>query len=449
MEDFYPLMTEQSRYYVAVVGAGPAGLFAARELAQQGVHVVLFNRDLKPGGLAEYGIYPDKHKMKEGLRNQFRQILAHENVEYFGNVMVAQNGDLQLDDLRQLGFQAILVTSGAQGTKWLGLPGERLRGVFHAKDLVYHYNLLPPYSQREYPIGRRVAVIGVGNVMLDIARYLITMLHVDHVTAIARRGPGEVKFDKKELESVAAYLDMEDLQAEVQRVLPEMQAIGQEPTSFWDLINFCRFKAAQPLPPHLRLRFLLSPTRILGSSLNDVSGLEVEENTLSLVSGEVKSRGSGVRRVLDVDTVVFAIGDQVDDHLGLPVRGSEFVKSPQPRFPVEGISYEAYEPDTDNPIPDVFMAGWARQASTGLVGVARKDGTNGARALLQYLHTLQPLPHLPLAALHERLAGLGKPVVTVAHLDRLLAIEQARAADLALEEFKFNTNGDMLRAMGD
>jgi ferredoxin--NADP+ reductase len=139
-------MTEQAQYYVAVVGAGPAGLFAARELTQQGVGVVLFNRDLKPGGLAEYGIYPDKHKMKEGLRNQFRQILALENLHYFGNVLIAENGDLSRTDLRQLGFQATLVTTGAQGTKWLGLPGEHLRGVFHAKDIVYHYNLLPPYS---------------------------------------------------------------------------------------------------------------------------------------------------------------------------------------------------------------------------------------------------------------------------------------------------------------
>ena len=442
-------MTEQAQYYVAVVGAGPAGLFAARELTQQGVHVVIFNRDLKPGGLAEYGIYPDKHRMKEGLRNQFRQILARPNLEYFGNVMVAQNGDLQLDDLRQLGFQAILVASGAQGTKWLGLPGERLRGVFHAKDLVYHYNLLPPYSQREYPIGRRVAVIGVGNVMLDIARYLIEMLHVDEVTALARRGPGEVKFDKKELESVAGYLDMADLQREVERVLPQMQSVGQEPAAFWDLIHTARTKTGEPVSSgRLRMRFLLSPTRILGSRVNDVSGLEVEENCLSLVSGEIKARGSGEKQVLDMDTVIFAIGDQVDDHLGLPVRGSEFVKSPRPRFPIEGVSYEAFEPDTDNPIPDVFMAGWARQASTGLVGVARKDGTQGAHALLQYLHTLQPLPGLPLAALHERLAGLGKTVVSVTDLEKLTLAEQARADELELEEFKFNTNGDMLRAIG-
>ena len=158
-------------YIVAVIGAGPAGLFASRQLAADGALVVLLNRDIKPGGLAEYGIYPSKHKMKEGLRKQFRQILQITEIEYYGNVIVGQAGDLSLSDLRTAGFQAVLAAAGAQGTKWLGLPGEELpKGVYHAKDLVYHYNKLPPYSQQEFHIGRRVALIGVGNVMLDIAR---------------------------------------------------------------------------------------------------------------------------------------------------------------------------------------------------------------------------------------------------------------------------------------
>ncbi len=442
-------MSDLAHYYVAVVGAGPAGLFAARELTQHGVQVVLFNRDLKPGGLAEYGIFPDKHKMKEGLRNQFRQIIALENLHYFGNVLIAENGDLSRTDLRQLGFQATLVTTGAQGTKWLGLPGEHLRGVFHAKDIVYHYNLLPPYSQREYPIGRRVAVIGVGNVMLDIARYLISMLHVEEVISIARRGPGEVKFDKKELETVVGSLDMADLQAEVERVLPQMQAVGQEPTAFWDLIHASREKIVPPVNNgSLRIRFLLSPSRILPSSTNDVIGLEVEENALALVNGEMKARSTGILSTLNVDTVIFAIGDQVDEALGLPIRGSEFVKAAEPRYPVDGISYEVYEPLLHRIIPDTFVAGWARQASYGLVGLAHKDGVNGARAVLQYLHTLQPLPALPLAALHERLDELGKPVVTASDIHRLTLAEQARAVELGLEEFKFHTNRDMLRAIG-
>ena len=129
---------------VAIIGAGPAGLYASKQLANAGAHIAIFNRDVKPGGLAEYGIYPDKYKMKEGLRNQFRQILALPQIDYYGNVKVGQTGDLTLDDLRALGFQAFLITVGAQGTKWLGLPGEDLHGVYHAKDVVYHYNQLPP-----------------------------------------------------------------------------------------------------------------------------------------------------------------------------------------------------------------------------------------------------------------------------------------------------------------
>ncbi len=144
-------MTNQ--YLAAVVGAGPAGLFGARELARQGAQVVLFNRDIKPGGLAEYGIYPTKHTMKVGLRKQFNQVLEHPNIDYFGNISIGTNGDLSLDDLRNLGFQAILVTAGAQGAKWLGLPGEDLKGVYQAKDVVYFYNKLPPNSQKSTALG--------------------------------------------------------------------------------------------------------------------------------------------------------------------------------------------------------------------------------------------------------------------------------------------------------
>ena len=212
-------MTNQ--YLVAVIGAGPAGLFGARELANLGARVVLFNRDIKPGGLAEYGIYPNKHTMKSGLRKQFRQIMDVPNLDYYGNVTVGAQGDLTLDDLRALGFQAILVTAGAQGTKWLGLPGEDLEGVYHAKDVVYFYNNLPPFSQKPFRFGKRCAVIGAGNVMLDITHFLSREEKVDEVIAVVRRGPAEVKFDKKEMEYVIDNLDQAALDAEIQRVTPD------------------------------------------------------------------------------------------------------------------------------------------------------------------------------------------------------------------------------------
>ncbi|RMD60267.1 hypothetical protein D6833_10025, partial [Candidatus Parcubacteria bacterium] len=211
-------------YQVVVVGAGPAGIFAARKLAAYGVEVALLNRDLRPGGLAEYGIYYDKYRMKEGLRKQFRRALESPRIRYFGNVLVGQRGDFTLEDLRALGAQAILVTVGAQGTKSLGLPGEDLEGVYHAKEIVYHYNGLPPYSLKRFAIGQRVALIGVGNVMTDIATYLIRDLKVEEVIAVARRGPAEVKFDKKEFARFARNLDLAAFEEEIARVAERMRA---------------------------------------------------------------------------------------------------------------------------------------------------------------------------------------------------------------------------------
>ena len=131
-------MDNPGNHLVVVIGAGPAGLYGKR-LFNHGVRVTLLNRDVKPGGLAEYGIYHDKFKMKDGLRGNSGRSLELPGIDYYGNVVVGQKGDISLPVLRAMGFQALLVTVGAQGTKWLGLPGENLVGVYHAKDLVYHY----------------------------------------------------------------------------------------------------------------------------------------------------------------------------------------------------------------------------------------------------------------------------------------------------------------------
>lgn len=441
-------MSEQNnKYFVAVIGAGPSGLFAARELATQGAQVVIFNRDLKPGGLAEYGVYFDKHTMKEGFRKQFRQALDNENITYFSNVKVGAQGDLTLDDLRALGFQAILAAVGAQGTKWLGMPGEDLEGVYHAKTLVYSYNKLPPFSQQKFRLGKRCAIIGAGNVMLDIAHYFVHEVKADEVIAVVRRGPNEVNFTKEEMRLTVANLDIEAFEAEMKRVTPAMLAANQDP-------EVGRHKVLDSLPKaepkfgdtRFRFEFLASPVRMLGQD-GKLTQLEIEDNILVKDGDDVKARGTGNKRLLDVDTVVFAIGDKVDDSFGLPVTSGEFVKTPSPRFPIDGVSYEVFDPKTQALIPDVFVGGWARKASTGLVGVARKDGTNASKAVWQYLRTLQPTtPNLD--AVTAKVTSLGKPIVTKADIKKLEAVEAAEAQKRGLLEFKFSSNEDMLQAMG-
>ncbi len=438
------------RYLVAVIGAGPAGLFASRLLATNDVHVVLLNRDILPGGLAEYGIYYDKIKMKEGLRRQFQQILELPAIDYYGNVKVGEPGNFRLSDLRAMGFQALLVTAGAQGTKWLGLPGENLTGVYHAKDLVFHYNLLPPFSTQDYRIGKRVALIGAGNVMLDMAHWLIRDLQVDEVISVVRRGPNEVKFSKEELKIVVHNLDLGRLFSEIERARPVAVSVDQKVDDAKDYILAALPKGLEAVSKtHFYFDFLASPSRILGDENGYVSGLEVEDTTLVCAEGEVQARRLGTKRVLNVDTVIFCIGDKVDESFGLPIRNNAFVKNPNPLHPVEGLSFEAFDPDLNRPIDRVFVAGWSREASSGLVGVARKDGENGARAVLDYLQTAPRLvnPKSILEDFTARLEKLNNPVVKKEDLERLRESTQAEAEKLGLPDYKFATNDEMLAVM--
>jgi ferredoxin--NADP+ reductase len=183
--------------------------------------------------------------------------------------------------------------------------------------------------------------------------------------------------------------------------------------------------------------------------------MEVEDTELVLnEDGSTWPRRMQTLHRLNVDTVIFCIGDRVSDALGLPVARNEFVKCPDPQYPVNGVCYEVHDPEADAWIEGIFVAGWARKASTGQVGLARKDGRACAEAVLAYImeHTVETqnfasLQRCPLEALHARLEGLEKPVVSKADWQRLTAIEAREAEQRGLETFKFDTNEAMLAAL--
>jgi ferredoxin--NADP+ reductase len=438
---------------VAVIGAGPAGIYAARQLADAGYPVALINRDVKPGGLAEYGIYHNKYKMKLGLRKQFQRIMTNPNIHYFGNVTVHKDGELNLETLKQMGFKAIMVTVGAQGTKWLGLPGEDLNGVFHAKDIVYHYNQLPPFSIQPYEIGDRVVLIGAGNVMLDIANYCIRDKGVKEVTAVVRRGPADVKFDRKEMQTVARNLDLDALDREIAKAAPVMQAVGQDPQAAKAFILSGLLQAYEPVSDtRFKFRFLTSPKEMVGDDAGNVTGLKVEHTTLKLrENGGTSSVGLGTTEIIEADTVIFCIGDQVSTSFGLPLdRWNEYAKNPDPKYPVEDTSYEAYDEEAGKPLDGIFLAGWAREASSGLVGTARRDGEHGSQAMMQYLATLPEGDdsEKALSVLEEIVSQQYPPVVRSEDYLRLAQIEADKANEMGITYFKFNTNEEMFEAMG-
>ncbi|HPH96267.1 MAG TPA: FAD-dependent oxidoreductase [Anaerolineaceae bacterium] len=426
--------------HVLIIGAGPAGLFAAKQLANDGASVTIINEDLRPGGFAEYGIYPDKIKIKEGMRSQFRAILAMPQVRYLGGVKVGLTRHITLDQLRGLGFQAVLVTTGAQCPKWLGLPGENLRGVYHASEIVCAYNRRPFPCPRPVEIGRRVALIGAGNVMLDMARWLAEEVQVDELTALVRRGPAEVKFDKDELRLMAPYVDLPALDAEVARVAPLMQSLGQDSAH---LPALARSLQGQPARSNtrLRLRFLVSPRSYVGDDTGRVRGIELEDNTLIKNGEDTKAAGLGTLRVFNCDTILLSIGDAVDPLLGLPVNGTEFALRSDPRFPIEGQSFEIAGMD------EVFVAGWARRPSVGLVGMARKDGILATRAVNAWLNSLPAAAGAdPYPALLAALQRTGAELLTREDVARLDAKEKEEALRRGLEVFQYLTYEEILAA---
>lgn len=442
-------MADDAAHVVAIVGAGPAGLFATRALTAAGCRVLLLNRDIKPGGLAEYGIFLDKYKMKGGLRRQFQKMLTDPRVTYLGHVPVGPDAPLSVPQLRSLGFDALIFATGAQGTKYLGVEGERLPGVYHAKDLVYHYNRLPPFAERDFPMGRRVAIVGVGNVMVDIANYCAHYCECEEIIAVARRGPFEKAYEDKEFEDIEDAFDRELYRHEIERIRPRLEAAGQSPDGLLKALRD-RPEPEEPTRARLRFRFLASPTRVVAEN-GRVVALEVEENRLERKGERISAAGTGQISRIPCDTVVFAVGDRVDEGFGLPYKDGLYATAPGAETD-PGAAYQVWDPEAAQPLAGVFVVGWARRASDGVVGRARLDAETGIKHVLCWLESRPKRPAADaervLADVAAALERAGASPVTYQDVQRIEAEERARAAEASVEEFKFKSNAQMLAVLG-
>ena len=438
---------------IFIVGAGPAGMFAARQVALAGYDAFIFNRDIKPGGLAEYGIYPSKEKMKAGLRKQFAQVLNLPNVHYFGHVRVGADYDVSIDELKAMRPAAIIFACGAQGTRKLGLPGEDARGVYAAKDFVYHYNRLPPFATMDFSTGKRVAIVGVGNVAIDIARWLLEddPAHAaESVTVIARRGPLEVKFDEKEIEFVERHICRDELTAELDRVKERCARCNQDVSPekiFQDHFRLMKDPNFAFVPPRLSFRFLSSPTAILPDASGRIARLEVAENDLVLKpDGSTSAVSNNERALLDVDTLIFAIGDKHDAKIGLPMGPEGYATEPH-AAPSDVPHFEVWNPEAGNRLDGFYVVGWARKASTGLAGIARHDGEAGAAKTIEFVNSLPDSQTMSDEQVLSLLQKKDLRPVTKADLALLGSAEVQEAQALQVPSFKYSDDDAMFKAI--
>jgi ferredoxin--NADP+ reductase len=447
--------TKSSGHLVVTIGAGPAGIYGVRKLAEAGHEVVIINRDIKPGGLVEYGIYFNKHKLKEGVRIQFRKILADPRLHYFGHIKVGVQADLTLDELREiLNPSAVVVACGAQGTKALGIPGDMAEGVCHAKDLVYYYNGLPEFSRRDFKIGERVAIIGVGNVMVDVAHWLVHEKKIKEVIAVARRGPAQRAYTDVEIQAVAANIDTAALRAEIERVRPKLEVVGEDvEASYKDLTKHINTKSKEgESPTRMLFRFLSAPTEIVCDENGKLRALRVENTELVKRGESLSAKGSGEFYDIECDTVVFAIGDRVDETLGLPCSGVEYVKNPNPDPDNPGDeAYQVFDPETGKVCPGLFVIGWSRQASDGVVGRAKQDGERGMAVVNRYLEKVVTGSaenlNEKIAALLEFLQSRGVRSVDYSDVRKLESVEKQESQSRGVEFFKYFTDEEMLAAI--
>lgn len=442
-------MSAQQKHVIIVAGAGPAGLAVAASLAKAGHEVIILNRDIKFGGLAEYGIFPSKLKLRGGLKKQYWELLTQPNVHYLGNVSIGKGKDLTVEDVRALGASAVVFSIGAQGTKAIGVEGDSAKGVFHAKDVVYHFNRLPGFGDRPFDMGKHVAVIGAGDVMVDIAHWLTRYKKVERVTAIVRRGPAERKYNPKEIRAVCSNMDLDGIKKEFERIKDRLVAVGQNPDEIHKgLLD--EFTKCEPTGSSTKMgfRFLASPKRILVDEGNRVRGLEMEDNKLEPKGEDTAAVGLKQFYQFSCDSVVFAVGDKVDDTVGLPYKGGVYVTNPAKtgNDPDDAL-FQAYDETTGKVMDGVFLAGWARKASEGLVGVAKRDGDWCAEVVNRYLATKtasNPSKSV-LDKLHALLKERKSHPVDVKGLRALETAEKTHKGPTdCIGEFKYVTNQEML-----
>lgn len=373
---------------VAVVGAGPSGVYAVQALlgAETAVDVDVFDRLPAPYGLVRYGVAPDHPKMRSVIR-VLHEALAHSSVRFIGNVSFGV--DVTRADLRAH-YDAVIYATGTQGDRSLGIPGEDLPGSHGAAEFVAWYCGHPDAASRDFTLdARSVAVIGAGNVALDVARVIakgpdeigstdvpepvLTAFRDSQVTDIyllGRRGPAQAKFTPVELREMGKLAgadvivrpDELVLDAASETAVADSRQVGKN-------VELLREWSQRPLegkPRRVHFRFLTSPVRILGESR--VTGLTVERNALD---GTGAAKGTGEHETVDVGMVFRAVGYRAEPLPGVPFdRGNDTVPHREGRVLDDGeVS------------PGEYVTGWAKRGPTGVIGTNKSDAAETVRSL--------------------------------------------------------------------
>ncbi|KAF0965520.1 MULTISPECIES: FAD-dependent oxidoreductase [unclassified Rhodococcus (in: high G+C Gram-positive bacteria)] len=457
-------MTDQTRpLRVAIVGAGPAGIYAADALMKSdaasdgGISIDLFERMPAPFGLIRYGVAPDHPRIK-GIITALHKVLDKPSVRLLGNI--DYGSDITLEDLHSF-YDAVIFSTGANADRALNIPGIELDGSYGAADFVSWYDGHPDVP-RTWPLeAEKVAVLGVGNVALDIARVLAKtgdeLLPTEipanvyeglkankavEVHVFGRRGPAQAKFTPLELReldhspTIEVIVDPEDIdydegseQARRNSKQVDMVANTLQDWAIRDVGN---------RPHKLFLHFFESPTEVLGED-GKVVGLRTERTQLD-GTGNVK--GTGKFNDWDVQAVYRAVGYLSQNIAKLPF---DEQAGTVPNEAGRVISDDTAEGNARF-MPATYVTGWIKRGPVGLIGHTKGDANETVANLLED-RTGFPEPANPGEdAIIEFLEGKQVPYTTWQGWYRLDAHERSLGEPEGRERIKVVEREDMLKA---
>lgn len=396
---------------VAVLGSGPAGIYASQALAQANAEVDVFDRLPAPYGLVRYGVAPDHLKIKSVART-LQQVFELPGVRFIGNV--TYGSDVTLAELRQ-SYDAVLFATGAPHDRRLGVPGEDLAGSVAAADVVNWYCGLPGSNTEIGLHATDVAIVGAGNVALDVARILAkgapALQHTDmpdqvlaglgvsaatDIHVLARRGPAQAKFTLVELREMGELPDadvvVDPTELQLDEASKEAMAGRRTVRTMVELFNTWAERKPTGKPRRVHFHFLSLPTALLGS--DRVESLQIERGRLDGTGGVV---GTGEQQTVPAQLVVRSIG----------YRGA----------PIEGLPFDERSGTVPNEAgrvgePGCYVAGWIKRGPTGVIGTNRSDATETVATLLGDAAALPRAPQRDPDAILALLESRGVGYVT-------------------------------------
>lgn len=448
---------------IAIVGSGPSGFYAAEHLLRQQplAEIDLFDRLPTPFGLVRGGVAPDHQKIKSVTR-VYEKIAANPAFRFFGNVAIGR--DLTREELLQH-YHAVIYAVGAQSDRALGVPGEHLAGSHAATEFVGWYNGHPDYRDHQFDLSQTsVAVIGMGNVAIDVVRILARTPEELHGTDIAghaldalrqsrvrdiymigRRGPVQAAFTNPEIKELGELADADvDVRAEELILDPASQAAlasGDDKSAEKNLetLRLLAAKPKQGKSKTVHIRFLRSPVELLGEGR--VAQMVLGENRLVAgKTGDVKAEPTGKTETVATGLVFRSVG-----YLGTGVPGAPF-DAKRGVIPNEG-GRVVTAPGAH--ARGEYAVGWIKRGPSGVIGTNKPDAVASADLLLAD-HAAGALntPAAPDRASIERLlASRSVRVVDWAGWQRLDALEKERGAALGRPRLKFTRIEEMLAAL--